>query len=87
MNPGELFLLGLALAGSAWAFVSYWTSTRAKREARRRERMGAENAQREQRAAGDVCVVCNRPVEPRSDIFDEANKTWWHAACWRDAVR
>jgi hypothetical protein len=88
MNPGELFLLGVALVGSAWAFANYWTSTRKQRQLRRREQLGIENAQREQlQITGEICVVCQRPVEPKVDIFDDKTHAWWHRDCWREAVR
>jgi len=88
VNPGEIVLLGVALACSGWALSTYWRSTKHARERRERERAGARNAEQEARAAlVEVCAVCGRTVEPSVDLYDEKTKSWWHRACWRETVR
>jgi hypothetical protein len=80
VNPAELFLLGLAAVGSAWALAGYLRASRARREARRREEQGARNAR-------EMCVICHLPVDPAVDLFDEKARSWWHRGCWHEAVR
>jgi len=92
LNSAELLLLGLAALGSALALAGYLKSTRERRDARRREQLGARNARREERAsaaadAGDRCVICAGAVNPEVDIFDEKTRSWWHRDCWREAMR
>jgi hypothetical protein len=80
VNPAELLLVGLAAVGSVWALASYVRASRSRREARRREQQGARNA-------GEICVICQRPVDPAVDFFDEKTRSWWHRDCWREAMR
>jgi hypothetical protein len=92
LNSAELLLLGVAALGSIWALAGYLKATRERREARQRERLGARNAQREERAnaaadAGDRCVICAGAVNPEIDIFDDKTRSWWHRDCWREALR
>jgi hypothetical protein len=88
MNPAELVLLGLALLGSVFAFAKYVGATKRDRQARRHERLGAANAEREmQTSVVEICVICQRPVEPEIDIFDEKTNTWWHKPCWRESLK
>jgi hypothetical protein len=95
VNGAELLLLGLAAAGSAWALAGYVRASRARREARRRERQGARNAEAARRelhgeggpGTGELCVICQRPVNPAVDLFDEKARSWWHRDCWLQAVR
>lgn len=88
MNPAELVLTGLAFVGSIFAFTTYLASTRRAREARRHQRLGAENAEKEmQQSVNEVCVICQLPVVPQYDIFDEKTNTWWHKQCWRESLK
>jgi hypothetical protein len=95
VNPAELFLIGLAAAGSVWALVGYARASRARREARRRERQGARNAANAQREllgehaadGSELCVICHGAVNPDVDLFDEKSRGWWHRDCWREALR
>jgi|GEM_PF-7086744 len=70
MNPAELVLIGLAFIGSVFAFTKYLASTEREREARRHQRLGAANAQREMQASVvEVCVICQQPVVPEVNII------------------
>ncbi|MDX2024400.1 MAG: hypothetical protein SF187_29425 [Deltaproteobacteria bacterium] len=88
VNPAELVLLGVAFVGSAFAFARYVAKTSAQRERRRRQKLGAANAEQElQTITEETCVICEKPVQAELDIFDEKTNTWWHRACWRQSVR
>jgi hypothetical protein len=87
MNPAEMLLLGLAVAGSAWAATRFFQATRKDRETRRRQALGVHNAEEEARARGEICVVCGEPVDPAADLYDQPTTSWWHRACWREALK
>ncbi len=88
MNPAERVLIGLFLVGSVLAFAKYVASTAKSRAARRRQRLGAANEADElAQAIGEVCVICQHPVKPEDDIFDQNTNSWWHRACWRASVK
>ena len=88
MNPAELVLLGVAFVGSVFAFSRYLAKTAGARERRRRQKLGAANADHERRAiTEEICVICEKPVCAETDIFDEKTNTWWHRACWRQSVQ
>lgn len=88
MNPAEILILGLLLAGSLFSYAKYRAVTAKTRAAEARKRRGIENAQREMHHSdAELCVICQRPVVPETDLFDEGTQSWWHRACWRESVR
>lgn len=87
MNPAELLLLGLLLAGSLYSYARYRAATAKGREAEARRRKGIENQQRESHSVAELCVICQLPVVPENDIFDEDSQSWWHQSCWRESVK
>lgn len=54
------------------------------REERRRRQQGAENAEREKRRIAEHCVVCDRAIDPKVDLWER--DAWWHRDCWRNEV-
>lgn len=54
------------------------------RDERRRRDQGAANAEREKRRAAERCAVCDRPIDPRIDLWER--DSWWHRDCWREHV-
>lgn len=87
MNPAEILLVLLALAGSGWAALRFFHLTRNEREQRRRERQGMRNADAERRERGEICVICSERVVPAQDVFDRATATWWHRRCWQEHLK
>jgi hypothetical protein len=51
---------------------------------RRAIKKGEMNAELAIQHLHQICVVCEKPINPDVDLFDK--EAWWHKECWQQTI-